>query len=431
MANQMDSVADLKKRIEEISSAIALQKQVLLDLEKAKSGIQGCLNAILDPVTRLPLELSSDIFLRCLPDEAVPNQEAAPMLLLSVCHSWSDIALSTPLLWATICVHTPRHRDFPKLMERWISRAQSRLLNIALNQSLNQRQAFPSPNEAICGLIRNHAQRVETLKLYLPNAQDLRHLTVPFPSLTNVTFGRSCYDDDEEYSDEEYDYADSPEACIEMLAAAPNLVECSFTRPSNPWWDSSNTSYTTHSSLKRLRIGSEGFFILQYLTLPALESLWLPRCDMPSRDLLNFLTRSVPPLRSLDFWAPSDWPTETGPAVIKEFCTLLPNLTELHLNSTNLRFKPVDTFLNVITVWGYLPVLRILTVQGSNHDIGPTYETLLNFLTTRRSQLESFRFIFSSYPESSTLDADVVARLRQLVADGMQIYIGPEEYNCI
>ncbi|KAJ7120409.1 hypothetical protein C8R43DRAFT_853873, partial [Mycena crocata] len=55
--------------------------------------------AIFDPVAKLPLELSSDIFLRCLPDDPAPNEAVAPMLLLRVCHAWSDIALSTALLW--------------------------------------------------------------------------------------------------------------------------------------------------------------------------------------------------------------------------------------------------------------------------------------------------------------------------------------------
>ncbi|KAJ7148510.1 hypothetical protein C8R43DRAFT_1236898 [Mycena crocata] len=434
MDNQIDSVADLQKRIEELSSAISLQREVLLELEKAKSGIQGRLNAILDPVTRLPLELSSDIFLRCLPDEPVSNQEAAPMLLLSVCHSWSDIALSTPLLWATICVHTPRHRDFPKLMERWISRAQSRLLNIALKQSFDQRHAFPSPNEAICSLIRNNAQRVETLKLYLPDAQDLRHLIVSFPSLTNLTIGQSCYDDDEESSDGECDYAYDPLACIQLLTAAPNLVECSFTRVSYEYRSPRNTSYTTLASLKHLTDDAHDSAILYYVTLPALESLRFPRCSIESRYFLSFLARSAPPLRSLHLWIPHDWSDETGLDVIKEFCTLLPNLTELELHFSQHANARVGNFLliNVVTGRDYLPLLRTLTFRGYD-ETRTICETLVNFLITRRSQLESFRFIFPLYFQfsSSIPDADLAVRFRELVAAGMRIHIGPETRNYI
>ncbi|KAJ7174072.1 hypothetical protein C8R43DRAFT_873462, partial [Mycena crocata] len=99
MADKTESVADLQKHIEDLSCAIELQKQVLRDLEKHKSKVQGRLNAILDPVARLPLELSSDIFLRCVSGDAAPDKHSAPMIFLGVCRSWSDIALSTALLW--------------------------------------------------------------------------------------------------------------------------------------------------------------------------------------------------------------------------------------------------------------------------------------------------------------------------------------------
>ncbi|KAJ6523351.1 hypothetical protein B0H19DRAFT_866849, partial [Mycena capillaripes] len=62
------------------------------------------LNALRDPIARLPLEISSEIFLQCLSENPTPDAEIAPTLLLNVCNSWSNIALSTPTLWNVIHV---------------------------------------------------------------------------------------------------------------------------------------------------------------------------------------------------------------------------------------------------------------------------------------------------------------------------------------
>ncbi|KAJ7229651.1 hypothetical protein C8J57DRAFT_1583039, partial [Mycena rebaudengoi] len=102
-----DTVAALRKRIGELASSIALQRKVPDDLERSRADTQHQLNTLLDPIARLPLEISSDIFLHCLPEVCRPNARTAPMLFLNVCATWAEIALSTPALWATI------HVDFP------------------------------------------------------------------------------------------------------------------------------------------------------------------------------------------------------------------------------------------------------------------------------------------------------------------------------
>ncbi|KAJ7506889.1 hypothetical protein B0H11DRAFT_1679548, partial [Mycena galericulata] len=87
------------RRIEQLSSEITRQREILRDLESAKSAAQGELNAIFDPVSRLPVEISSDIMLRCLPVTPKPDPLAPPMLFTNICRAWSNIALSTPSLW--------------------------------------------------------------------------------------------------------------------------------------------------------------------------------------------------------------------------------------------------------------------------------------------------------------------------------------------
>ncbi|KAJ7639573.1 hypothetical protein FB45DRAFT_705224, partial [Roridomyces roridus] len=56
------------------------------------------------PVLSLPKEITTDIFLRCLPDTVGthPNDRRFPLLPLYVCRAWRDVALSTPTLWVSL-----------------------------------------------------------------------------------------------------------------------------------------------------------------------------------------------------------------------------------------------------------------------------------------------------------------------------------------
>ncbi|KAJ7671931.1 hypothetical protein B0H17DRAFT_947972, partial [Mycena rosella] len=76
---------------------------------KAKSDAQSDLNSVLDPMARLPLEISSDIFMRCLPNDSIPmpNPRLAPMVFTRVCRSWNALAISNPSLWARIQIKNP------------------------------------------------------------------------------------------------------------------------------------------------------------------------------------------------------------------------------------------------------------------------------------------------------------------------------------
>ncbi|KAJ7203724.1 hypothetical protein C8J57DRAFT_1030880, partial [Mycena rebaudengoi] len=102
-----DAVAALRKRLGELASSIALQEKVLYDLERSRAATRHQLNTILDPIARLSLEISSDIFMCCLAEVCRPNVRTAPILFLNACATWAEIALSTPALWVTI------HVDFP------------------------------------------------------------------------------------------------------------------------------------------------------------------------------------------------------------------------------------------------------------------------------------------------------------------------------
>ncbi|KAJ6483846.1 hypothetical protein C8R47DRAFT_936623, partial [Mycena vitilis] len=89
--------------IAKLSTEIDIQKELLKRLEHDKSLVQRDLNAVVDPVARLPPEISSEIFLQSLPSLPEPTaRDHSPVLLLIICSIWTDIALSTPALWADI-----------------------------------------------------------------------------------------------------------------------------------------------------------------------------------------------------------------------------------------------------------------------------------------------------------------------------------------
>ncbi|KAJ6482996.1 hypothetical protein DFH09DRAFT_990945, partial [Mycena vulgaris] len=101
------SVKELELRIDNLSTEIDRQKEVLKHLESSRSATQRQLNTIRDPMARLPLEVSSEIFMQSLPARPGPQASDAPLLFLNICNAWVDIALSTPALWAAIHVDKP------------------------------------------------------------------------------------------------------------------------------------------------------------------------------------------------------------------------------------------------------------------------------------------------------------------------------------
>ncbi|KAJ7661526.1 hypothetical protein DFH06DRAFT_988162, partial [Mycena polygramma] len=128
----MASVDDFRERLDELAAALEHHKEVIRDLENATREVQGKLNALLDPNIRLPIELSSDIFLRCLPSTASSASHIAPLLLVRICHSWREIAHSTPALWAAMCIESPSRRGSDKHFDSWLNYAQHLPLSLSI-----------------------------------------------------------------------------------------------------------------------------------------------------------------------------------------------------------------------------------------------------------------------------------------------------------
>ncbi|KAJ7504000.1 hypothetical protein B0H11DRAFT_2222095 [Mycena galericulata] len=431
-------ISGLREHVEAIASMITVQREVLRELEKKKSDVQSQLNAILDPIARLPLELSVDIFMRCLPDSFYPDKRYAPMLLLNVCRSWTNIALSTPSLWAAIDIECPRENEaeFSKLMDLWFARSRTRPLSVSLHGAPDMGDLDPRVPAAI----QRAAGRVENLQLYL-HSEDLERMKMPLPSLKTFVIGRGP----ETEGTYDHDTALDMVTCIAILCAASNLVECTFDRVRFQGQDDV-TSISRHSTLRRLQLGEDRSVegsadVLRYLTLPSLERLSISHFDIECDTFLHFLARSSPPLQSLSIHIAFEWSLEQ----VDSICRLLPSLTHLELQfarSTDSYSAPPGDYFPIFTLLGtssqgILPNLRNLTMNGyaPGH---PQYKQLLTMLSARSSRLKTFRLVVhktsrANRPRSPDVkpQAGIVKALQGLVAAGMKIHVGRQGCNWI
>ncbi|KAJ6533307.1 hypothetical protein DFH09DRAFT_875947, partial [Mycena vulgaris] len=85
----------------EVESQITRYKASMKALEKQKRGLETSLSLMVYPVLTLPIEITSRIFVHCLPADGrvCPSPSAAPLILAQICRHWRDVALSTCHLW--------------------------------------------------------------------------------------------------------------------------------------------------------------------------------------------------------------------------------------------------------------------------------------------------------------------------------------------
>ncbi|KAJ7853709.1 hypothetical protein B0H14DRAFT_781477, partial [Mycena olivaceomarginata] len=190
--------------------------------------IRRQLNDVVDPVSRLPREVSSEIFLCCLPpleqSESgyrhiirVPNAAHAPVLLLNVCNSWTDIALATPALWAAINSGFPQPKGFDELLQFWFHRTRNHPLSVSI-------RPFPPEIKPIlwrCGQQLKHLE-IENGGEDVAGLGQIFDLFGPSPPqqlpmletliICGSSWGRNF----------------SGPQILALLGLAPNLVECIF-----------------------------------------------------------------------------------------------------------------------------------------------------------------------------------------------------------
>ncbi|KAK7048957.1 hypothetical protein R3P38DRAFT_2872240 [Favolaschia claudopus] len=408
MAQYSSILPQLQEHIGVLSSAIEAQEEILRDLRHRRTDAYQDLNFLVDPMARLPLELQSDIFLRCFPDSSTsatePIPSAPPMVFMAVSRMWRDIALATPRLWAALRMkYLPRSDSFVERCRNWMKRAGRYPLTLALHGDLivdhHARDLLDEFSEQL-----HHLCFQVTCK----NPQLLLSSNVQFPCLETLTIHRG-----DRASSDTLD-------CIQLIGAAPNLLECDlrnmfFNDSDNSDDETDGTHYMhsmVHSSLQQLRLGcpwpwddnscqSESSAVpLQHLTLPALRGLYMTKFDIKMEHFISFLIRSSPPLDTVFINFPS--PDEQ---IVSDCFRHIPSLMSLTLDGDSS--FPVISILAAHTT--LLPNLGHLTIQPWRRSAYWDFDAVKRLLSAR--PLRSFRI---RHEDSGLSDETVIALIKEL-----------------
>ncbi|KAJ6555367.1 hypothetical protein DFH09DRAFT_1165251 [Mycena vulgaris] len=428
-------------------------------------------NRVVYPVLTLPTEITSEVFIQCLPSRWTPNSTnphpmCAPLLLLQICNAWRAIALATPELWAPLRLDMMNRRekysDLPtleRLAAEWFAHACAVPLSLTLRGWCDHQRPCHLP-----ALIDRYAPRLRHLDLEMGVTElsslseslefsALEHLSVHCwffgPGEINGDMLTHAFKSDtprlREVKFRRFDSAflsgwlpwnqltsficgEIPAAAfLQVLRWAPLLVQCTVHVDRVPATDQPLLSHVSLASLT-LRAGSSAQF-LQSLRLSALQSLHISRnvAYIADHSFLQFLDRSAGSLRHF-----SCENTSTA-AVSVDAIHAMPRLTDLALGRVSGILKD-DLFrmLDREREPDALPHLANLTI---NNYAGSVQGDVVQALESRclpqdgGARLRSFRMVRPQDPVQ--IGKNQVAAVRRLVVEGMRIHIGDETENVV
>ncbi|KAK6974540.1 hypothetical protein R3P38DRAFT_3132806 [Favolaschia claudopus] len=411
MATQSDTVTELEARLAEVEAGIEKLCQARIDIHRQ-------LNNLRDPIaSRLPLEISSRIFLFCVPPPQVYGTLSAPVLLLRICTSWTEIALFTPVIWANLHLELPDELspEFVHLLEAWLARGKACPLLLSL-------EGPPDLHPEIKRLVAAHAQRLIALEIHTHSYLSLFADETVFPALELIY----VYDPRQIET----------QNILDALRASPRLE--TFGSDAHIVLDeivSQNDAHGVHQTLRNLNIGASFWTptsVLPYLTLPALYGLEVMILDVNLLEcLISFLTRS-PRLRTLTLQvhaAERSWPRHC----VEHLLDTIPNLQTLRMTTRTDSQAPdfQDTLIEVLTNSKYLPELTQLTLAASQVPAVHWYTTVTTMLYNRSNTLRSFALQWPAIQEGGTVVLPAEPKeedknvFRQLSREGMKIDLGP------
>ncbi|KAJ7641705.1 hypothetical protein FB45DRAFT_900830 [Roridomyces roridus] len=397
------SAQDIQAQIDIISQDIEQQKQVLKKLEWDRSLLQCQLNAVRDPITRLPLEIASEIFVHCLPP--YPNPYTG-RFLLNICNAWTRIAQSTPALWTTI-YFAPGADGFEKLLGKWFQYAGNHPLNVHASGTLDS---------AVTETILRHSHHLARLELSSGTQNDVYEedetldvellggvLPEPLPVLRALAIRGA----------ENTRFWSFP--FLQLLRLSPNLTELEL-KDIEFVMEPEATGVHVLSNLCRLSVnifnGRGIRTILGRISAPRLECLDLYGLGMHDNDpLTSFLRRSSPPLQKLHIVNVQNSRT------VDEILSLLPTTTHVEFEYFGQRVAQ-DLFTQVLEQPTMLPNLQSLHCALMPSDL--PWDAIPGVLSARRARIQSVRLECNAI----SIPADCLNALRDLSAGGMHICIG-------
>ncbi|KAJ7352128.1 hypothetical protein DFH08DRAFT_858001 [Mycena albidolilacea] len=362
----LTTASGLRTRLQHIDAEICQLENSLQSLREARTGVLDELHSLIYPVLSLPFEITSQIFLHCLPKRLedpirpYPSLDEAPLVFTRVCRDWRTVAISTSTLWNHVRIELdsddrPGHIDskWVALLDLWLQRSQPQPLSLTLSN-----WSYTEPDEALLGVLDRQSRRWRNITFRLPFNHFSRfeeHASLPLlerltlsahgspdiinpisafrhaPILRHVCFEAGMHPSDvflpwEQLTSVEL-YGASADDCLELLELAPNIASCVL-----------DVQYDSHlvargSPLLSLRAftfsGPAAWGLLRYIAMPALQALDLSRCPLDPRNVTQvaqFVTRSACRLRTLKLYVRG-----TSAAQTIHLLYLLPSLTALGL----------------------------------------------------------------------------------------------------
>ncbi|KAJ6779268.1 hypothetical protein DFH09DRAFT_118384 [Mycena vulgaris] len=462
------SIGEQRAALAEIESQITRYKASIQALEKQQRKLETSLSLLVYPILALPIEITSRIFVHCLPVDGrvCPSRSAAPLILAQICRHWRDVALSTCQLWKSMYIYLPfptpgllagPEHGASSLIQTWISRAKGQLISLGLNQE----STTISP--VLVSLVSRFSGQIQTLDLhpFPPLFRFLCSGNNPFPLLQHLATSRSSHEDMQDLLKDTPSLRElrlrgdnfslnfflpllthleitediSKETFLEILQRFPLLSHFDFALEDDLITDSSIP--TTFPRLSSLTLASPtSSFALHLVTFPNLRKLELPSLSAADAVLL-FLSRSsctidhlVISFKDCGVLYPEDVPKwlQSFPSVVVLEMTACPELDAViaHLNTASLP-RLTDLTLSV-------------TIDPETPDID--YETIIEMMSRRRNptravQLRKFQLdlnlclfdrepgdVHPWYPGYLAAPA-----LRRLIAEGFDFVVTFEDDN--
>ncbi|KAJ6570808.1 hypothetical protein DFH09DRAFT_1462705 [Mycena vulgaris] len=393
--------------------------------------LQNVLDSIVYPVLTLPPEITTNIFVQCIPGDPAPSPYTAPLLIAQICRQWRAIAFATPTLWQSITLDYG-YRPIchcGTLLEMWLHNS----ANLPLFLSFGCEVQMPLLIDTC--LIHCHRWREITISSGVKLAAPHTH----FPILRNVTLRRHIGGDVPTFlvqlpwarlttlTVETFGHASE---CFPMLTDCSGLLHLTHTAVA----DRHNLSifqypHVTLDSLQSLNIGARSSGLMAHLTLPRLRQLTLNGKFGKARSPVQaLLSRSSCPLQRLSIIF--DEGQDSTPESLQFFLPAVPTVTHLALTipvSPQLRHA-----ISPLASTDILPLMENLSIDVVR--VRDHYDSLLDVLRGhgRRSggaNLKAFSLLLrpDAHPDSpsasSPLSENVMTQFRHLVAGGLQIHI--------
>ncbi|KAJ7493578.1 hypothetical protein FB451DRAFT_1077336 [Mycena latifolia] len=424
------------------------------------------------PVLTLPVEITTEIFLDCLPGSlsgydtkpCMPLNEP-PILLTRICRDWRTIALSTPQLWSHVRLDFGGKHGrsgyidswWVSFLGRWLSHAQMQPLSMSISNLTHM-----DPDEALIGLLDSYRTQWEDVSLRLPFSRFYQFSTtellpilqrleldacniprdvidIPIaafqhaPVLTHVRLDgwlRPSHFILPWVQLTSFELASaSPSDCTDCLRRTPRLIKCAFDILEASGTAALALSVPTLHTLRSLTLsGPAPTSIFPYVVMPALEELDLAGRSLNASDLLGvqfFVLKSGCQLRRLHLYYISE--ALTKPAI--DLLDALRALETLELAATE--GKTISSVFHRLDDGGsFLPQLQHLAVSHHkmyDSKLPEMFRVVTGVLVRRETpspeHVQLCSFSLTMQHEETAPSSRIRERWRGLVERGMKLSI--------